>query len=105
MRNLSKQWCLESIPHAKDKIMKIILVIIVAVMTVFMSTANATEINITMPTKAEVTKMVIEANPIASPAEIDRCYAAVKSGGLHTIYSSKVSIYCTKSEITRVFAQ
>lgn len=80
-------------------------VIAMVITTIFMSTANATEIGITMSTKAEVTKMVIEANPIASPAEIDRCYAAVKSGGLHTIYSSKVSIYCTKSEITRVFAQ
>ena len=85
--------------------MKIILVIIMAVMTVFMNTANATEISISMPTKAEVTRMIVEVNPIASPAEIDKCYEAVKSGGLHTVYSSKVSVYCTKSEITRVFAQ
>lgn len=84
--------------------MKIIAIIIALVMFGF-NTANATEISITMPTKAEVTRMVFEVNPIAGAAEIDRCYEAVKSGGLHTIYSSKVSIYCTKSEITRVFAQ
>lgn len=83
---------------------KIIIALVAMVMTVF-NTANATEIGISMPTKAEVTRMIVEVNPIASPAEIDKCYEAVKSGGLHTVYSSKVSVYCTKSEITRVFAQ
>lgn len=86
-----------------DKIIAIIIGIVVAV-SVF-NTTNATEIGIVMPTKAEVAKMVFEANPVAGPTEIDRCYAAVKSGGLHTISSSRVSIYCTKSEVIRVFAQ
>lgn len=84
--------------------MKKIIMIVIAMVFGFNTAAKA-EIGITMPTKAEVTRMVIEVNPIAGAAEIDRCYEAVKSGGLHTIYSSKVSIYCTKSEITRVFAQ
>lgn len=85
---------------------KFIIMIIAAVMSVFANNANAlTDIGITMPTKDEVYKMVTEVNPVASPVQIEACYAAVKDGGLHTIYSSRVSIYCTKSEVLRVFAQ
>ena len=85
---------------------KLITAFIAIVMIIFANTANAlTDIGITMPTKDEVYKMVTEVNPVASPAQIEACYAAVKDGGLHTIYSSKVSIYCTKSEVLRVFAQ
>ena len=74
-------------------------------MTIFANSAAYAEIGITMPTKAEVAKMIVEVNPIASPTEINKCYEAVKSGGLHTVYSSKVSVYCTKGEVLRVFAQ
>lgn len=84
--------------------MKKIIIAVIALVMFGFNNAQA-EIDISMPTKAEVTRMIVEVNPIASPAEIDKCYEAVKSGGLHTVYSSKVSVYCTKSEITRVFAQ
>ena len=79
--------------------------IIAFVMTMFGFAAAKAEISITMPTKAEVTRMIVEVNPVASPEEIDKCYSAVKSGGLHKVYSSKVTVYCTKSEVLRVFAQ
>ena len=86
--------------------MKKLIAMIIAIVMFGFNPANAlTDIGITMPTKDEVYKMVTEVNPVASPAQIEACYAAVKDGGLHTIYSSKVSIYCTKSEVLRVFAQ
>ena len=78
--------------------------IIIAVIAIMFGAANANaEIDITIPTYAEVTKMVIEANPIASLQEIDSCYTAMKEGGFYKIHSSKVRIVCSKNELTRVW--
>ena len=82
----------------------IIIAIIAIVMTTIANSASA-EIGITMPTREETARIVIEAIPIASPAEIDKCYEAIRNDGFYKIYSSKVRIVCTKNEITRVWAQ
>ena len=80
------------------------MILSVLIATMFVNTAQA-EITGMMLTKAEVATSIMEVNMLAGPKEIDACYDAMKHGGLHTIYSSKVSIYCTKGDLTRVFAQ
>ena len=81
--------------------------IIYIALTIVMAIANTAEARIEgmMLTKQEVVNSIMEVNPIASPVAIDKCYDAMKNGGLYTISSSKVSIYCTKNELTRLFAQ
>ena len=104
MRNLSKQWCLESNPHTKETTMKIIIIALAIVMAVFNTPAKA-EITGMMLTKQEVVNVITEANPLAGPKEIMACYDAMKHDGFYRIYSSRVTIVCTKNELTRMWAQ
>ena len=84
--------------------MKTIIAFIV-IMFGFNTAAQSTDLEFQMINRAQVARNVIETIPVASPKEIDKCYDAVKNGGLHTISSSKVSIYCTKGEMTRLWAE
>ena len=105
MRNLSKTMVSKKATLInKELIMKSIMIAIIATVMFFANTAEA-RIEGMMLTKAEVVNTIMEVNPIAGPSEIDKCYDAMKNGGLYTISSSKVSIYCTKNELTRLFAQ
>jgi hypothetical protein len=58
-----------------------------------------------MLSKQEVVNSIMEVNPVAAPKDIEACYNAMKNDGFHRISSSKVTIYCTKNELMRVFAQ
>ena len=105
VRNLSRTMVSEKATLInKELIMKSIMIAIIATVMFFANTAEA-RIEGMMLTKAEVVNTIMEVNPIAGPSEIDKCYDAMKNGGLYTISSSKVSIYCTKNELTRLFAQ
>ena len=84
--------------------MKTIIAIIMTIMFGFNTAAKA-EITGMMLTKQEVVNSIVEVNPLAGPKDIDLCYEAMKNDGFHRISSSKVTIYCTKNELMRVFAQ
>ena len=83
---------------------KIIYIALTIVMAVFANIANA-EIVGMMLTKQEVVNVITEANPLAGPKEIDRCYEAMKNDGFYRISSSKVRIICTKNNLTRVWVE
>ena len=85
--------------------MKIIMIAIIAVMTMFVNTAAHAEISGMMLTKQEVTTSIMEAIPIVNQKEIDNCYAAMKNDGFYRIHSSKVRIVCTKNQLTRVWTE
>ena len=106
MRNLSKTMVSKkvSLIQRKEIMKKILIALVAMVMTVMFNTAAAGVTGM-MLTKQEVVNAIAEVNPLAGPSEIDKCYNAMKNGGLYTISSSKVSIYCTKNELTRLFAQ
>ena len=83
---------------------RVIIAIIMTIMAVFANIANA-EIVGMMLTKQEVVNVITEANPLAGPKEIDRCYEAMKNDGFYRISSSKVRIICTKNNLTRVWVE
>ena len=83
----------------------IITMIIAIVMFGFSTAAQASEFEFQMITKEQVAKNILETIPMVQQSKIDNCYNAVKNGGLYTISSSRVSVFCTKGEMTRMFAQ